>query len=122
MIDARELFQKRRIQAILSRTAKTDVNDLLSWQNTTDDKKVDENAQLAIDSLPKTLEVLKQREEEMEALLREMINNKESEPLIAGLSTPLLFLSGMIRQMEKRQGLLTGMNREKKTDKTKQNH
>ena len=122
MIDARELFQKRRIQAILSRTAKTDVNDLLGWQNTTDDKKVDENAQLAIDSLPKTLEVLKQREEEMEALLREMINNKESEPLIAGLSTPLLLLSGMIRQMEKRQGLLTGMNREKKTDKTKQNH
>lgn len=122
MIDASELFQKRRIQAILSRTAKTDVNDLLSWQNTADDKKMDENAQRAIDSLPKTLEVLKQREEEMEALLREMINNKESEPLIAGLSTPLLFLSGMIRQMEKRQGLLTGMNREKKTDKTKQNH
>jgi len=122
MIDASELFQKRRIQAILSRTAKTDVNDLLSWQNTADDKKMDENAQRAIDSLPKTLEVLKQREEEMEALLQEMINNKESEPLITGLSAPLLFLSGMIRQMEKRQGVLTGMNREKKTDKTKQNH
>ena len=106
MIDARELFQKRRLEAILSRTAKTDVNDLLSWQNTTDDKKVEEDAQRAIDSLPKTLEALKQREEEMESLLREMIENKESQALIDGLSTPLLFLSGMIRQMEKRQGLL----------------
>ena len=122
MIDARELFQKRRIQAILSRTAKTDVNDLLSWQNTTDDKTLDINERRAIDSLPKTLEVLKQREEEMELLLRELIENKESQALIDGLSTPLLFLSGMIRQMEKRQGLLTGMDREKKTHNTEQNH
>ena len=106
MIDARELFQKRRIQAILSRTAKTDVNDLLSWQNTTDEKKLDENARRAIDSLPKTLKVLIQREEEMEEMLREMIENEENEALISRLSTPLLFLSGMIRQMEKRKGLL----------------
>ena len=122
MIDARELFQKRRIQAILSRTAKTDVNDLLSWQNTTDEKKLDENARRAIDSLPKTLKVLIQREEEMEEMLREMIENEENEALISRLSTPLLFLSGMIRQMEKRKGLLTGLDSEEKTDKTKQYH
>ena len=119
MIDARELFQKRRIQAILSRTAKTDVNDLLSWQNTADDEKLDENARRVIDSLPKTLEVLKQREEEMEEMLRQMIEN---EALIARLSTPILFLSGMIRQMEKRKGLLTGLDSGDKTDKTNQYH
>jgi hypothetical protein len=122
MIDARELFQKRRIQAVLSRTAKTDASDLLSWQNTPNDDKVDKNGKRAIDSLPKTLEVLKQREEEMEALLRGMIENKKNQTLIDGLTTPLLFLSGMIRQMEKRQGLLTGHYRENKVEKTKQRH
>jgi hypothetical protein len=122
MIDARKLFQERRIQAILSRTAKTDVSDLLSWQNTTDDDKVDENGKRAIDSLPKILEVLKQREEEMEALLQGMIENKENQSLLDQLTTPLLFLSGMIRQMEKRQGLLAGHYRENKMEKTKLSH
>ena len=121
MIDARELFRKRRIEAILSSTARTDVNDLFNWQNITDDKKVAKEAQRAIDSLPKTLDVLKQREKEMESLLREMIEQKESQAMIDGLSAPLLFLSGMIRQMEKRRGLLTEPDRENKTDETKQN-